>query len=222
MGTSAKDPVLNPTLNGGEAPRRTVAEIAREKRLRDDPMAEVHGPLFVTCRRCGNRIKLSPKSSYDPFHWTKHRERCLKKPAGVARVARRDIKEIYGSLKTKSPPSSNTDGELNTPPPLTPDDDRRMSADAKSESSDSEMDIPATKTSDLPLVDHGRWQTWNWDQLRPPPWMFDDSLALIDNNDDDDDEDYTYDDYDSMPTPVYQTQPRVPALKLSLHLGTRT
>jgi hypothetical protein len=68
--------------------------MAREKKLRDDPMAEVHGPLFVTCKRCGSRIKLSPKSSYDPFHWMKHRERCLRKPVGVARAARRTPKEI--------------------------------------------------------------------------------------------------------------------------------
>lgn len=65
---------------------RTPAELVREKRLRDDPMAEVHGPLFVTCRRCGRRIKLSPKSAYDPFHWTKHRERCLNKSLGKARA----------------------------------------------------------------------------------------------------------------------------------------
>ena len=61
----------------------TPAERAREKRLRDDPMADVIGPLFVDCRRCGARIKLSPKSVYDPFHWKTHKERCLKKPIGA-------------------------------------------------------------------------------------------------------------------------------------------
>lgn len=80
-------------LSSGDAPRRTVGEIAREKRLRDDPMAEVLGPLFVTCKRCGNRIKLSPKSLYDPFHWLKHRERCLKKPVGGARATSRPSRE---------------------------------------------------------------------------------------------------------------------------------
>src|SRR5580658_6395637 len=64
---------------------QTPAEKAREKRLRDDPMADVLGPLFVLCKRCGNRIKLSPKSTYDPFHWQKHRERCLKKPVGATK-----------------------------------------------------------------------------------------------------------------------------------------
>jgi hypothetical protein len=78
----------------GDAPRRTIGEIAREKRLRDDPMADVIGPLFVTCKRCGNRIKLSPKSLYDPFHWLKHRERCLRKPVGGIRATKRLSREI--------------------------------------------------------------------------------------------------------------------------------
>ena len=51
----------------------------REKRLRDDPLADLLGPLFVGCKRCDTRIKLSPKSSYNPFHWVKHRKRCLQK-----------------------------------------------------------------------------------------------------------------------------------------------
>lgn len=58
---------------------KTAAERQREKRLRDDPLADLLGPLFVGCKRCGTRIKLSPKSSYDPFHWVKHRERCLRR-----------------------------------------------------------------------------------------------------------------------------------------------
>lgn len=82
-------------------PRRTPAELAREKKLRDDPMAEVHGPLFVTCKRCGNRIKLSPKSSYDPFHWTKHRERCLRKPLGLPRPVRRVPKDAVSGISAR-------------------------------------------------------------------------------------------------------------------------
>jgi len=57
-------------------------------------MADVIGPLFVTCKRCGNRIKLSPKSLYDPFHWLKHRERCLRKPVGGIRATKRLSREI--------------------------------------------------------------------------------------------------------------------------------
>lgn len=62
---------------------QTAAAKAREKKLRDDPMANVLGPLYVDCRRCGTRIKLSAKSAYDTFHWRTHRERCLKKPEGA-------------------------------------------------------------------------------------------------------------------------------------------
>ena len=94
----------HPLHSGGESsvPHRTPAELVREKKLRDDPMAEVHGPLFVTCKRCGNRIKLSPKSSYDPFHWMKHRERCLRKPVGQARPSRRAPKEAVSDLSAPS------------------------------------------------------------------------------------------------------------------------
>lgn len=143
-------PALTHDRSGADAPPRTTAELAREKKLRDDPMAEVHGPLFVTCKRCTSRIKLSPKSSYDPFHWMKHRERCLRKSVGAARATRRTPKDIvsrrrlmppvggptnsvrhkYTSPAKKSPASSsNTDGDNATPPPLTPDDDRPVASD---------------------------------------------------------------------------------------------
>jgi hypothetical protein len=84
---------LQPIFSSGEV-IQTAAEKAREKRLRDDPMAQVLGPLFVCCKRCGSRIKLSPKSTYDPFHWQKHRERCLKKPASVVKQKKRDAEEL--------------------------------------------------------------------------------------------------------------------------------
>lgn len=42
-------------------------------------MAIVQNPQMVQCQRCGGKIKLSTKSSYDPFHWQKHRERCLRR-----------------------------------------------------------------------------------------------------------------------------------------------
>lgn len=48
-------------------------------------MALVHSPQLVQCHRCGSKIKLSLKSFWDPFHWIKHKERCLKKPESVVR-----------------------------------------------------------------------------------------------------------------------------------------
>ena len=49
-------------------------------------MAIVVGPLYVDCKRCGSRIKLSSKSPYDTFHWRTHRMRCLKKKTGTQRA----------------------------------------------------------------------------------------------------------------------------------------
>lgn len=119
-------------------------------------MAEVLGPLFVTCKRCGNRIKLSPKSLYDPFHWLKHRERCLKKPVGGARATSRPLRETVSRFdspvlfvgihvtrqimvdKASPASSSNTDTDnLTPPPPLTPNDDQRGTPAVFKESSSS-------------------------------------------------------------------------------------
>ncbi|KAG2128593.1 hypothetical protein DEU56DRAFT_508376 [Suillus clintonianus] len=191
MGSPRKESNLKGINDGGDAPRRTVGEVAREKRLRDDPMAEVLGPLFVTCKRCGNRIKLSPKSLYDPFHWLKHRERCLKKPVGGARPTNRPSRESIKVEKHSSASSSNTDADnLTPPPPLTPNDDQRGIPAVFKEGSSSpepeEMVIDTlTKVADLPLVDHGPWQSWSWSDLRPPAWLVDTNPMLEDDGDDD-------------------------------------
>ncbi|EGN96841.1 hypothetical protein SERLA73DRAFT_75693 [Serpula lacrymans var. lacrymans S7.3] len=218
-GSSNKDSGSSATSSGGDAPHKSVAELAREKKLRDDPMAQVHGPLFVTCLRCGRRIKLSPKSTYDPFHWMKHRERCLKKPIGLARAPRRNAGEIYGgSSMTSSVSSSKTDAESITPPPLTPDNDRGVSfGDVKEESPLSELEeappspkspvVPPpdhafqdylqqsrrTQTRDL-SVNHDRWQNWDWRQLKPPAWMVTSQAPSTEGDEDEDDimEDHDY------------------------------
>lgn len=172
-------------------PHRTPAELAREKKLRDDPMAEVHGPLFVTCKRCGNRIKLSPKSSYDPFHWMKHRERCLRKPVGQARPSRRAPKEAHTPLASKkSPPSSsNTDGDNVTPPPLTPEDERTSSHVIKQRSPTPTAHgiIIPPKSITFPITE--RWQTWTWSELRYSKWLTDTNLIPVDDEQDDGDGD---------------------------------
>ncbi|KAH0836735.1 hypothetical protein J3R83DRAFT_8470 [Lanmaoa asiatica] len=229
-------PALIHDRSGVDAPSRTAAELAREKKLRDDPMAEVHGPLFVTCKRCGSRIKLSPKSSYDPFHWMKHRERCLRKPIGVARAARRTPKDIYTCPAKKSPTSSsNTDGDNATPPPLTPDDDRPSVSDVFRERSLSpnidDLDLSTNSVvreldsafldylhrSQRPLPKHvplvERWQTWNWSELRPPAWIANNNFASASDDQEDNDDDHD----DSLLHPV---EMRYPAPRLTLHLGT--
>ncbi|KAG5219719.1 HAMP histidine kinase [Salix suchowensis] len=118
----------------------TPAEKAREKRLRDDPMANVIGPLFVDCKRCGARIKLSPKSVYDPFHWKTHKERCLKKPP-VLSSQRSPIRRgpyLVNELPSAShtPVSPKLDTTVSTTPPLTPDKDDGPPAHRDSESND--------------------------------------------------------------------------------------
>jgi len=61
----------------------STAAKTREKQLRDDSMAIVLGPLYVDCKGCGKRIKLSTKSLYDLSHWRTHRTRCLKRQSRV-------------------------------------------------------------------------------------------------------------------------------------------
>jgi hypothetical protein len=66
----------------------TAAEKAREKKLKEDPLVESLSHLYVTCKLCKISIKLSPKSTFDPFHWNKHRERCVAKRQNPPEVAK--------------------------------------------------------------------------------------------------------------------------------------
>ncbi|KAJ8586691.1 hypothetical protein M405DRAFT_344098 [Rhizopogon salebrosus TDB-379] len=213
MGSPKKDSTLKGIIAEGDAPRRTIGEIAREKRLRDDPMADVIGPLFVTCKRCGNRIKLSPKSLYDPFHWLKHRERCLKKPVGGIIRATKGLSRELNTLEKDSPTSSsNTDTDNLTPPPLTPNDDRRGSPVVFKEDSSSPVPEEAiihtpTKITDL---DQGPWQDWSWSDLRPPAWLINANTSIEDDGDD----------YDEPPRVTIIERDSTPTL--SFHAGLRT
>jgi hypothetical protein len=98
---------------------KTAAEKRREKRLRDDPLADLLGPLFVGCKRCGTRIKLSPKSCYDPFHWVKHRERCLRRSIEAVKEILRGKEDQARSPSAKLPQpegdAANIDSQLAAP-----------------------------------------------------------------------------------------------------------
>lgn len=59
-------------------PTQSTSETARERYLKEDPLALVLSPSSVECRQCKRKIKLSSKSAYDPFHWRNHRTRCMK------------------------------------------------------------------------------------------------------------------------------------------------
>ncbi|KAI0079383.1 hypothetical protein K474DRAFT_1696441, partial [Panus rudis PR-1116 ss-1] len=75
------------SASGGH--RAFTGEKERERKLREDPMVIIHSPQLVECKRCNAKIKLSAKSHYDPCHWQKHRERCIKK-ANAAAADKRD------------------------------------------------------------------------------------------------------------------------------------
>jgi len=79
---------------------QSAAAKAREKQLRDDPMAIVLDPLHVDCKRCGKRIKLSRKSLYDTFHWRVHRMRCLKRHPRVQKkpLPKPDVRRGHDSV----------------------------------------------------------------------------------------------------------------------------
>ncbi|KAF9497122.1 hypothetical protein BDN71DRAFT_1588471 [Pleurotus eryngii] len=183
----------------------TPAEKAREKRLRDDPMANVIGPLFVDCKRCGARIKLSPKSVYDPFHWKTHKERCLKKPPGAlvtkkSNSQRTSTPQLVNELPSAShtPVSPKLDTTVSTTPPLTPDKDDGPPAHRDSESNDQYFPpLPAdagsrtadhtlreylTRThrksvSDSPSGSQDNWQKWDWSQLKSPDFNVNDGAG---------------------------------------------
>ena len=74
---------------------RTDAELTREATIRADPLADIISPLYVRCRRCTQRIKLSPKSYFDLCHWTRHRQRCMRrsKEEIISFVAKEGISE---------------------------------------------------------------------------------------------------------------------------------
>ncbi len=90
-------------------------------------MAIVHSPQQVQCNRCGGKIKLSAKSAYDPFHWQKHRERCLKRTENLvlalkqrttpSLVSDNDDEVSNGTAQDDSPAPSSPAVPLSFPAP---------------------------------------------------------------------------------------------------------
>lgn len=78
----------SPALPSRLSRRPTPAEKARENKLRADALCEIANPQLVRCRRCHSWIKLSAKSAFDPAHWNKHRERCVRRPESVVQELR--------------------------------------------------------------------------------------------------------------------------------------
>ncbi|PSR74328.1 hypothetical protein PHLCEN_2v9945 [Hermanssonia centrifuga] len=130
--------ISNPrrSVSGGRP--STTAERLRERKLRDDPMAIVHNPQQVQCKRCGGKIKLSAKSAYDPFHWQKHRERCLKRTENLVQA----LKAATNKVDTIT---TNLPGPRATTPSLVSDNDDEVS------NGTAQDDSPAPSSPAVPL-----------------------------------------------------------------------
>lgn len=191
---------------------RTPAQKKRERKLRDDPMAEVLGPTAVVCKRCWSTIKLSPKSTYDPFHWNKHKERCLKRPEALVEQKKQEAKEksrfpkLQTSSRSVSVSKASSPKEC-TPPPLTPDSDEdRSSFDHLKEESpapdlspslhirepDPEVEDYLSRSHrkiirELPPLSPEDWKNWSWSHLKRPVWDQSTMFHLSTNDGDEDD-----------------------------------
>lgn len=113
--TTPTDPISHDPSDFIDGRPKTAAEKQREKRLLDDPLADLNGPLFVTCKRCGTRIKLSPKSCYDPFHWVKHRERCLRRSVQAVQEIVRVREDRERTPSAKYPQQDTAAATVDTP-----------------------------------------------------------------------------------------------------------
>lgn len=68
----------------------------RAQRFQHDPYVLAFGPFQATCRKCNTIVKGSPKSTYDYFHWARHRDRCIK---GL--LVKRNYRKIAVSLTVR-------------------------------------------------------------------------------------------------------------------------
>jgi len=122
--TSDDIPIIDPT--------KSVSERARERYLKQDPLAIVLSPSSIECRQCKRKIKLSSKSAYDPFHWRNHRARCIKahkpkvKAMGPGSKASTSKKILTPPLSPRLP-SLDKGSPMQTPPLISDCEDDRVS-----------------------------------------------------------------------------------------------
>ncbi|KZT21589.1 hypothetical protein NEOLEDRAFT_1171891 [Neolentinus lepideus HHB14362 ss-1] len=183
---------------GSSFVRQTPAQKKRERKLRDDPMADVLGPTLIVCKRCHSTIKLSPKSTFDPFHWNKHKERCLKRSNKLIEQKKLEAKEKsrFPKLQTASRSVSKTSSHKESTPPLTPDTEEAHSSfesdHLKEESPvlelspgpsvqlhikepDPEVEDYLSRSHrkiirELPPLSPEDWKNWSWSHLKRPVW----------------------------------------------------
>ncbi|EIN09498.1 hypothetical protein PUNSTDRAFT_51756 [Punctularia strigosozonata HHB-11173 SS5] len=200
-GTSARAASPPPAAQRSAAHKNAAAHKARERQLRDDDMCEVQSPTFVKCKRCETRIKLSARSPYEPFHWNKHKSRCLnRKPAELEEYRRKAQDKSVGSSSAKSarvpkpaalslpftpPPaldsgsasSSGSSSKGGSPAPESSHDDANESFGSSSAPASRSGSLPATPREEHhPLqADLGfapaASQEWTWGHLKVPAWL---------------------------------------------------
>lgn len=90
--------LTSPSASAVPGGRAIISQRRRERILRDDPLATILTPQMVLCNRCNAKIKLSVKSAFDDFHWTRHRDRCLKRSDATAA----ELRESNGQVSLES------------------------------------------------------------------------------------------------------------------------
>jgi len=164
-------------------------------------MAIVIGPLYVDCRRCGTRIKLSSKSLYDPCHWRTHRSRCLRRQSARAAPKKKTPKdEILSSPKLPGRPAERRAPPLDVGHKAATPERQDLRLDRHSSPlTPCSSPSPSPCTADMifeeyVLRSHGKkpvrltsthWRDWSWSQLLPPRFTAVPDQHSYDNNDDD-------------------------------------
>ncbi|KZT67385.1 hypothetical protein DAEQUDRAFT_812931 [Daedalea quercina L-15889] len=150
------------------ARRPTPAEKARENKLRADALCEIATAQLVRCRRCRSWIKLSAKSAFDPAHWNKHRERCVRRAESIVQELREANDQTPFPADAKPPSGSSIDKvprdravAAPATPPLTPE---REIDDAGTTTSTSSGSVRGPCKEDSPLT-----QLSDASQASPPP-----------------------------------------------------
>ncbi|TFY64936.1 hypothetical protein EVJ58_g2296 [Rhodofomes roseus] len=149
-GPPGRHPLDDPAANYIERdlPRRPTprGEGAREQDARD-ALCEISSPQLVRCLRCHSWIKLSAKSAFDPAHWNKHRERCIRRPESVVEELRETNDQQAPFPSDVKPPKMVKRKVLPTPSP-TPERDADETSSAGVADAPFKEDSPLTQFSD--------------------------------------------------------------------------
>ena len=77
-----------------------MGQVERWERFQSHPMVLRFDERFALCKQCYLNVQLCKKHCYDPEHWKKHCERCLRRDPNSADF-RRDKKKNWGQLSSQ-------------------------------------------------------------------------------------------------------------------------